>query len=79
MEKDLKLKGIKEIFESPDGGKTVYARELGTNNKRLIYKDYSNNWNEYTRCIDWDCLAAKNPAILETLEKLKMLEKLCNE
>jgi len=79
MEKDLKMKGFKEVFESPDGGKTVYAREVGTNNKRLVFRDHTNDWNDYLRRVHWDRLASEHKAIEETLEKLKTLEKLCNK
>jgi len=31
------------IYESPDGGKTVYAREFGSNHKQLIGYQYDMN------------------------------------
>jgi len=71
------LKDIKMIYESPDGGKTVFARELGSRKRKRIYKDNSLEWHHYLREVDWDMLAKKNPAIKETLEKLKVLETLC--
>jgi len=72
------LKDVKTIYESPDGGKTVYARQIGTNERRLIVTDDTENWRYYLRYKDWDTLAIENPAIRETLEQLKILETLCN-
>jgi len=71
------LKDIKMIYESPDGGKTVFARELGSRKRKRIYKDNSLEWHHYLREVDWDMLSKKNPAIKEALEKLKVLETLC--
>jgi hypothetical protein len=34
------------IFESPDGGKTVYKRKVGESKRELVSKKF---WNEYTR------------------------------
>jgi hypothetical protein len=42
MEKRFRYKpGIAYSHESPDGGHTVYAREIGTKNKKreLVYRD----------------------------------------
>jgi hypothetical protein len=72
------MQDIKTIYESPDGGKTVYARQMGSDKRRIIMTDDSENWRYYLRYKDWDELAKENPAILETLEKLKVLETLCS-
>lgn len=71
------LKDIKMIYESPDGGKTVFARELGSSKRTQIYKDDSLDWHHYLREVDWDMLAKDNPSIREALEQLKVLETLC--
>jgi len=75
------MKDIKTIYESPDNGKTVYAREFGSaiSTRRQIYKDNNLDWHHYLRNNDWDVLAEKNPAIKEALEKLKVIEVLCNQ
>lgn len=73
------LKDIKMIYESPDGGKTVFARELGSRKRTRIHKDNSLKWHNYLREVDWDMLSKENPAIKEALEKLKVVEKLCNQ
>jgi hypothetical protein len=72
------LKDVKTIYESPDGGKTVYARQMGSSERRLVITDDTNNWRYYLRHKDWDTLAKENPAIHEALEQLKVLETLCN-
>lgn len=73
------LKDIKTIFESPDGGKTVYSREFGADidTRTQIYKDNNLKWHLYLRDYDWDMLAEEHPSILEALEKLKVIETLC--
>jgi hypothetical protein len=73
------LKDIKTIFESPDGGKTVYAREFGADidTRTQIYKDNNLKWHLYLRDCDWDILATENPIIKEALEQLKVAEALC--
>jgi hypothetical protein len=72
------MKDVKTIYESIDGGKTIYARQLGSEESRLVITDDTNNWRYYLRYKNWDTLANENPAIQETLEKLKILESLCN-
>jgi hypothetical protein len=67
------------IFESPDGGKTIYSREPGTNERRLIQAGLYEEWNGFAMRYDWDGLAKKHPAILEKLEELKVLAALCNK
>lgn len=71
------MSDIKTIFESPDGGKTVYAREFGSSTKRQIYTENALDWHLYLRSHDWDALAETHPGILEALEHLKVLETLC--
>jgi hypothetical protein len=75
------LKDIKTIYESPDGGKTVYAREFGSeiNTRREIYSNNNLDWHLYLRNNDWDVLAEEHPCIKEALEKLKVMESLCSQ
>jgi hypothetical protein len=75
------MNDVKTIFESPDGGKTVYAREFGSDitTRREIYKDNNLDWHLYLRDNDWDMLALEHPSILEALEKLKVMETLCKK
>lgn len=47
------------IYESPDGGKTIYARKSGTVNREMIYQDPSihylarwHEWKEILRAAD---------------------------
>ena len=75
------FKDVKQIFESPDGGKTVYARTFGADitTRREIYKDNNLDWHLYLRDNDWDMLALEHPSILEALEQLKVVETLCKK
>lgn len=66
------------IYESPDGGKTIYAREHGSSNRVLIRTD--NTIDELERAkklrdklLDIIMLSKTVPALKEQLEKLEML------
>jgi hypothetical protein len=76
--------GATYIYESPDGGDTVYARELGkterimigqnTRAKSLIDEIRENQlWGEIRR------MAAEDPAMAELLERAKVYYYLKNE
>ena len=67
------------IYESPDGGKTVYARTPGSTERKLVRSRYEDTWNEFTFKYDWDYMAEKHPAIQEKLEELLVITRLCNE
>ena len=68
------------IYESPDGGKTVYARTPGSTERKLIRSRYGDDdWNDFTFRYDWDYMAEKHPAIREKLEELKVITRLCDE
>jgi hypothetical protein len=63
-----------EIFESPDGGKTVYAREVGSTARREVKRDYDLHarikedelWGNIRRA------AETNPTLQEALERVKI-------
>lgn len=66
------------IYESPDGGKTVYARERGSLNRHLVYTDAV--WkSEEEKKLRWTrlkaavWLAEHDPTINDALSKLEML------
>jgi len=69
--------GAKYIYESPDGGKTVYARESGTTEKILIGHQYDLfedvNWYEIS------LHARQNPALQKALERAIMIHKLSKD
>ena len=67
------------IYESPDGGKTVYKRESGSTERKIFRKRYEDDWNDFAFRYDWDYMAEKYPAIREKLEELKVITRLCNE
>lgn len=74
------LNDIKQVFESPDGGKTVYARNIGDDfsKRRLIHKD-DRDWRDYINSINWDDLAKEYPAVKDKLDELKIIETLCKK
>jgi hypothetical protein len=60
------------VYESPDGGKTVYARESGSTERRLISESeevkLSKRWVKLK-----DVVFLNDPAINELLAKAEML------
>ena len=70
------IKSIEEItiFESPDGGKTVYSRKSGESDRTLIKEDPEAKYRQ--RWLMWrDILEASrdNKALAEQIEKVEML------
>lgn len=69
--------GVPLIYESPDGGKTVFAREMGSNEKKLVgyqldlFEDI--NWYEVTS------LARSNPALRQALDHAILIYNLSKD
>lgn len=75
------IKNIEEItiFESPDGGKTIYARKPGQDHTQrvCIKEDPEKIWRE--RWLEWrDILEASktNQGLAELIEKAEMFYRL---
>ena len=70
-----------DVYESPDGGRTVYKREIGSPGRELIKEDKALH-NELMELQLWGEIrqAAKtNPTIQEALERAKVAYYLSNE
>lgn len=69
--------GATYIYESPDNGKTVYAREQGSVERELIGYQYDLfedvNWHEIA------LHARQNPALQKVLERAIMIHKLSKD
>ncbi len=70
--------GATYVYESPDGGETVYAREIGSTERRLIGKSYKavlkEELNSEVELFKKIHMAAKNDPILkEAIERVKLL------
>lgn len=70
--------GAKYIYESPDGGETVYAREFGSTERKLVGQ--SSKARSLVDQIKEDKLwgnirraAETNPALQEALERVKII------
>lgn len=75
------IKNIEEltIFESPDGGKTIYSRKAGQDHTQrvCIQEDPEKKWRE--RWLEWrDILeeSKTNPGLADLIEKAEMFYKL---
>ena len=62
------------IYESPDGGKTVYSRKSGSSNRTLIKEDtsqtYITKWYEWKEILK---LAETEPSLANAINKAEML------
>jgi len=71
-----KIKSHEEIviYESPDGGKTVYSRKSGSSDRTLIKEDTSQNY--ITKWYQWKeilKLAETEPSLANAINKAEML------
>lgn len=70
-----------KVFESPDGGQTVYERDVGSQYRRLVKEPKSKMdriledkmWGDIRR------MGQTNPAMQEQLERVIMLYHLLKE
>jgi hypothetical protein len=70
-----------KIYESPDGGRTVYKREIGNLGRELIKEDKALH-NEIMENQLWSDIrqaAKNNPSIQEALDRVKITYYLSNE
>ena len=62
------------IYESPDGGKTVYSRKSGSSERTMIKEDtsqhYITKWYEWKEILK---LAETEPSLANAISKAEML------
>ena len=62
------------IYESPDGGKTVYSRKSGSSDRIMIKEDtsqhYVTKWYEWKEILK---LAETEPSLANAINKAEML------
>ena len=65
------------IYESPDGGKTIYSRKSGSSDRTMIKEDTSQNY--MTKWYEWKeilKLAETEPSLHDAIDKAEMIYKL---
>ena len=70
-----------EIYESPDGGRTVYKREIGSLGRELIKEDKALH-NEIMENQLWSDIrqaAKNNPSIQEALDRVIIVYELSRQ
>ena len=72
------------IYESPDGGKTIYAREHGSSHRTLVRTDNAvlemqQALKTRDKLLDMIMLSKTVPALKEQLDKLEMLYRLVKD
>ncbi len=73
----LKIKSHEEIviYESPDGGKTVYSRKSGSSDRTMIKEDTTQNY--MTKWYEWKEILKKNHLKNIALLVYYEIRKLC--
>jgi len=76
------IKKVEEItvFESPDGGKTIYTRKSGDPERQMIFQDPKIHWK--ARWYEWsDILQAANdnPTLDDAIKKVEMIYELIRD
>ena len=69
-----------KIFESPDGGKTVYSRSMGKQEKELYWSAYPRHWK--ARWYEWEDIlkiADQHPSLRDAIEKAEMIYQLVKD
>ena len=63
-----------KVYESPDGGKTIYEREIGSTERIMIredperkYIEQYNNWREILK------VARNNPTLYDLVEQAEIV------
>lgn len=68
------------IYESPDGGKTIYARQPGFTERILVHEDPSlleqRRWIKFKHIIE---LSKTEPRLQELINKTEMLYELLKD
>jgi len=76
------IKSVEEviIYESPDGGKTVYSRKSGSSDRTLVKEDPSKHfiaqWYEWRDILQ---AAETNPTLADAIHKAEMIYVLIKE
>lgn len=68
------------IYESPDGGKTIYSRKSGSSDRNMIKEDpnkhYITKWYEWRKILE---LAETEPSLADAINKAEMVYTLLKE
>lgn len=65
-----------KIYESPDGGKTVYEREFGSTQRQQIISEGQADLLEHQLWHEIRMAAKTNPALQKAMSRVKMLYRL---
>ncbi len=61
------------IYESPDGGKSVYRREVGGITRELMTSDSPNDLFRYAEFVKIIDMSYSNPALKKALDNLLLI------
>ena len=72
----MMIKSSEEIivYESPDGGKTIYSRKSGSSDRTMVKDDpdkhYITKWYEWRQILE---LAETEPSLADAINKAEMV------
>lgn len=61
------------IYESPDGGKSIYRREIGGVTRELMTSDNPNDLFRYSEFVNIIDMSYKNAAVKKALDNLLLI------
>lgn len=64
------------VYESPDGGRTIYARRTGETNRVLVQRGPTTLAEKMSRWRDIIQLAETNPSLANALERAEIIYEL---
>ncbi len=67
---------MKKIFESPDKGQTVYERNFGSNERKIIKSEGIIDLEDYQLWNEIRLAGKTNPALQKAIARVKMLYRL---
>ncbi len=65
-----------KIYESPDGGKTVFERDSGSLNRKIIKSEGLDDLNDHLLWVEIRKAAKTNRALQKAMDRVKMLYRL---
>jgi len=71
----------KYVFESPDGGETVYRRQFGEQHRELVKGDPAKTLQEAQRLYQWKQIfkvAETDPELAELIDRVEVYYRLKN-
>ena len=67
------------VYESPDGGHTVYSRKMGETERTLVQEDLHSAMNRWKKWRDILNASTEHPSLEDAIQKAEMIYELVKE